>query len=127
MNRISTLEMSTPPSANDSFVPIARGKLVRSKAYARWLQAWLPLGMQDIERLPQHTPAWVRIEAALTRRRDLDNLCKPVCDLLQRLGAVSDDRWIDELSASRSDELPSGTVRVKWGAITTNTSKEGTT
>ena len=117
MDLISTLEMSVPPSANDSFVPIARGRMVRSKSYTRWIQAWLPLGMQDIERLPKHAPAWVRIEAALTRRRDLDNVCKPIIDLLQRMAAIPDDRYIDELSASRSDELPSGTVRVQWGAI----------
>lgn len=75
MNRIATLDMSLPPSANDLTVPIARGRMVRSRSYSRWIQAWLPLGMQDIERLPKHAPAWVRIEAALTRQRDLDNVC----------------------------------------------------
>ena len=117
MNRIATLTLSTPPSANETYAPIGRGRMPRTAKYNQWIGAWINAGLMNLLRLPQHTPAWVRIEARLTRQRDLDNCVKPTLDLLRRIAVISDDRFIDRITATRSDELQPGTLRVSWGAI----------
>lgn len=96
-------ELPIPPSVNNLFVNRA-GKLHGGRAkgsdYKRWLHdaGWtIKIG------LPHHVPGIVRvlIEAPLNRRRDLDNVLKPLLDLLVKMAVIVDDSLIDDLRIVR--------------------------
>ena len=61
--------------------------------------------MTDCEPIPRRTPVEVTISADIDRRRDLDNVIKPVIDLLQSTGILPDDRWVDSICATRVSSL----------------------
>ena len=120
------LLVPAPPSANHLYVR-TRGGQARSAEYKAWLQncGWLFIA----ERCPKFAkpaPLGVSIEAHVSRRRDVDNLIKPILDLLEAAGGVEDDRYVDEVFAARRSAFTSdraavlepGWARVRWGRLT---------
>lgn len=113
-----TATLPAPPSSNKLTRTIllkgGRPARVKTGAYKRWLTlaraafraAGGPLG---------RTPSTVSIEAAVSRRRDLDNLAKPCLDALVSAGLLDDDRWCDAVHLVRATG-PEGAdlVRVTW-------------
>lgn len=67
---------------------------------------------------PRKPPAGGRIALAMDafppdrRRRDLDNLQKPVLDALQHAGVYEDDSQIDLLITRRREVVPKGRLQV---------------
>jgi len=112
---ISALTLPPPPSANQLHTPIAAGRMVKSPAYRRWINSCSQASLLPLLRLERGAPAWVEIHAGIDRRRDLDNTVKPVCDLLQVLHAIPDDRYIDRVTATRAPEVLG--LRVTWGEL----------
>ena len=99
------LTLPVPPSANNLFVNrrFGRGR-ARSPAYEVWVRTAGWTG--KLQWLEQSSPrvtegARVLIEAGVNHTRDLDNLAKPILDLLVSLGIIDDDRWVDDLRIVR--------------------------
>jgi crossover junction endodeoxyribonuclease RusA len=67
---------------------------------------------------PRKPPSGGRIALAMDafppdrRRRDLDNIQKPVLDALERAGIYEDDSQIDLLLTRRREVVPSGRLQV---------------
>lgn len=91
-----------PPSANRLWIRAKKG-MRKSDEYTRWLTE---AGWRIKEQRPGRIegPYKLSIQAVRPdkRRRDLDNLLKPVSDVLQSVGVIADDcdcelitaRWV---------------------------------
>jgi len=95
-----------PPSANHCY-RVARKRVIKSKAYVNWqFIAGLMLGKPT----PVHGPVKVELLVHMGRKwnhkRDIDNLIKPVVDLVKSSGVIPDDnsRIVREVSIKFSDE-----------------------
>ncbi|MCC7406952.1 MAG: RusA family crossover junction endodeoxyribonuclease [Phycisphaeraceae bacterium] len=68
---------------------------------------------------PRKPPSGGRVALAMDafppdrRRRDLDNLQKPVLDALEHAGVYEDDSQVDLLVTRRSDVIPGGCLVVR--------------
>lgn len=109
-----TLELGAPPSANVLYVARGRGRC-KSSVYQRWIRASRAavveargVGLWSCG----EGPYAVELLARIDRRRDLDNIAKPVLDLLVVTGCVPDDRWCDELVLRRCAQIDPRRVRV---------------
>lgn len=102
-----------PPSMNGYFASVrgrlilsAKGRLYREVVKARALA----------ERWPNFNHARIGIEFEAwvpdRRRRDLDNLLKPMCDALTHAGLWHDDEQIDDLRIYRAASI-GGMVKVR--------------
>lgn len=110
---IVELTLPYPPTANNLWTRTRRG-MRKTDKYADWLRV---AGQMAMTQRPAGIvgPYKVLIQALRPdkRRRDIDNLIKPISDLLQTVGVVDDDcncemvtaRWV-------KDGLPL-TVRVE--------------
>lgn len=89
-----------PPSLNHMFVNAKRKGRIKSREYAAWqIRSCLQLRRQPA----WHVPGKVRIRLTFARqdtRADLDNLIKPILDLLMASGRIADDRNVVELAAA---------------------------
>lgn len=106
-----TLSLPFPPSANRiwRFVP-GQPTPLKSAEYRTWLKAakaecWGARGVQG------HFHLRIIATAPDRRRRDLDNLCKPVADLLTQAGLIEDD------SLAQSIHLEWTATPVKGGSV----------
>ena len=80
----------------------ARRKRVKTKEYRAWINAegWR---VKVLEPIPARTPAIAEIFVNMTRKRDVDNVVKPLLDLLKAMHRIPDDRWVDEVRVKRTD------------------------
>lgn len=110
------LVLPIPPSTNNLYVARRDGRgRAKTSAYAAWLQkAGWEVALQI--RLPFPPPmkhVAVSVEAPVSYARDLDNLLKPIADLLVKLTVLVDDRWIDEWHVKRVPKGDALTVSVQ--------------
>ena len=59
----------------------------------------------------------IRIAARLNWKRDLDNIIKPLLDLLQDAGEIIDDRYVCRIKMSRCAAEGDGEVRLSWREV----------
>lgn len=107
------IELPWPPTVNHYYT-VARGRKIlseRGRSYKKEC-AYLMAG-QRVSRLTEG-PFQVGILAFPpdNRRRDLDNLFKPILDSLTEYGAITDDSEIDYLSIERCKNIKSGKIEV---------------
>ena len=100
-----TLALTTPPpSLNNAFVNGAKGRF-KSPAY----KAWTWVAQADLRNQSGwHVPGRVRVCLLISRadtKADLDNLIKPVLDLLVAAGRIADDRNVVSIEAEFADIL----------------------
>ena len=89
-----------PPSANRIWRQ-GKGRLHKSKEYQDWLalSAWemrAQLGPKQV--ITQPFKLELRVNRPDKRKRDLDNLLKPILDLIGHYGLIENDslcHWID--------------------------------
>lgn len=103
-----------PPSVN-ALHSVCRGKILLSRAGRRYYQdavvavsSQLPKGSP-----PQSVPMrlHVLVHPPDRRRRDLDNLLKAACDVIQKAGVVTDDTWFHDIRILRGDvQKPAGLI-----------------
>jgi Holliday junction resolvase RusA-like endonuclease len=93
---------SRPPSLNNAFANTRTGR-VKGSAYRAWVQeaGWEIARQKPV---PVAGPFCVAIEVGETvSKADLDNLAKPIIDMLVEMGCVPDDRNMVLLQVERSD------------------------
>jgi len=107
---VVTVQLTIPPSVNSCWANVAGKGRVRSTAYRRWSK----LAMQELQEQQAGRVAGkfcVVITAKRTKRkRDIDNLVKPILDLLAGV-VTADDSECERVSAGWTDEGPEG-VRI---------------
>jgi Holliday junction resolvase RusA-like endonuclease len=111
--RYGRLSLSMPPlSVNNLFANKGRGRFA-TKLYMDWqTRALIELRRQG----GWHVPGPVCVRLQFTRKQtkaDLDNLAKPVLDILVKAGRIADDRNVKELRMLFSDGV-SGTQIDIW-------------
>lgn len=105
--RLATVELPMPPSANGLFDNIKGHGRVRTCQYRRWSESagWLIRGARL---RPFIGRVSVSIRAGRpSRRRDLDNLAKPVLDALVACCIIVDDsdRIVREIALAWDDTV----------------------
>ena len=106
----TTLTLATlPPSANIIWRTGKRGTY-RNPKYVAWLEAeGLLLKSQLRGQKKYDAPVYVKMELRRPRKNsDLDNRLKGTGDLLQAIGAITDDKLIIGWIAYWADDLPKG-------------------
>lgn len=99
-----------PPSVNHAFIRRKNGQVIRTDAYRTWVNGEGHLINRQLA--GQHRfEGPVYITLAMKRPRsnaDLDNRIKPIGDLLQKCGAISNDKEIMGWNVFWSADLPEG-------------------
>jgi crossover junction endodeoxyribonuclease RusA len=110
---VTTLTLPYPPSANRLWRNV-KGKTLKSGHYRLWLTE---AGWSVREQRPKSIPGAYRLTISAVRpdnrARDIDNLIKPISDLLKAAGVIEDDSLAKSVFAIWADVPP-----VKGGAIT---------
>lgn len=93
---------TAPPSLNNA-TPTVGKRRVKSARYKAWIMAaGLELKKQNIRMVG--SPYGINIDVGRKlSKADIDNLIKPISDLLVKMGATPDDRKMDEVSIARAD------------------------
>lgn len=111
---MTTLTLPYPPTANNLYRNAGK-KRVKSEGYTAWLTeaGWLVRSQRALL-----VPGRYRLSLIATapdrRARDIDNLVKPVSDLLKKAGVIEEDSLAKSVFAEWSDDPPAkpGSVRV---------------
>ncbi len=95
--------VNKPFSANNMYVPIARGKMVKSKKYNNWIEKNLPIIIEEMNRpdkFPINIELLVMANHSWRMRNDIDNLAKPLIDLLVKAEILPDDtsRYVENVN-----------------------------
>jgi len=98
------LTLSYPPQTNHMYT-VARGRKIKSGKYREWLdnQGWAvahQFMLSGQSGLPGKFRVRFGVERPDRRRRDLDNLLKPLMDALVKGGAIADDSNAESISIS---------------------------
>lgn len=96
------LRLPLPPSTNNLFRNVPGRGRVRTSDYRSWLTV---AGSELLIQRPGHVAGDVVVDVRVprgSRRRDLDNFGKALCDLLVRHAVIEDDSRV-------------GDYRVRWG------------
>lgn len=102
------IELTLPPSANQRLIPYVINMTRRiigikdSPKYREWMELEARKIKNEIQ-APYAEPVYVYMEITFPdrRKRDLDNMAKPVCDVLKLAGIYDDDSLIEFLICRR--------------------------
>ena len=107
------LSIAYPPSANRIWRKY-KGRIVRDPVYVQWLDAE---GWKIIQQKQGGVsgPYRLTVEAVKPdrRRRDLDNILKPLSDLLKSVGTIDDDSEAEEINVKWVSAGPPVRIRVE--------------
>ena len=108
-----TIDLPYPPSVNHVW-RFGKGRAYRSAKYIAWIEEASLLWITQKSKQPKKIAGPFSLELQVNppdkRRRDLDNVLKPVLDLVQNLTIVSDDSLCGRLLVERcsKDAAPLG-------------------
>lgn len=109
------LTLPPPPSINHYYRAV-RGRIFINKHGLEYRE----VVNRVVHRLnPNAKPLRKRLTVAIRycpadrRRRDLDNVLKPLLDALQKAGVFKDDEQIDDLRIHRGPVVPGGRVEIQ--------------
>lgn len=102
------IDLTLPPSANQRLIPYVINMTRRiigikdSPKYREWIELEARKIKNEIQ-APYAEPVYVYMEITFPdrRKRDLDNMAKPVCDVLKLAGIYEDDSLIEFLICRR--------------------------
>ena len=105
------IDLPPPPSTNHLYAHHGSHRY-KSPQYKRWLK---DVGyFLNLSPSLDGKPYKVKILANVDRKRDIDNLVKPILDAMVRSQVVPDDRWCDYVEVERSLAPDKNMVRVTW-------------
>jgi Holliday junction resolvase RusA-like endonuclease len=110
---VCRLLLPVPPSTNNLFRNGSHGGRYKTKAYKAWIaEAGWEIMHQRPPTLhpPLRTCLRVLIEAPIGPNRDIDNVLKPLLDVLTTMGVYADDKLIDRLEIVRCNNCDKCTV-----------------
>ncbi len=84
-----------PFSANDMYTPVAKGKMLKSKKYRKWIDLNTPILKENLlpaTKLPIDVEILIMADVFWKMKCDSDNIIKPIVDLLVRAEIVPDDK-----------------------------------
>lgn len=114
-------DLPMPPSVNKLFANVPGKGRVKSKHYKTWINeaSWMLIAERNRVRRRHKTitsKVSVHVDAykPASKRRDLDNILKAICDLLKSTNTIKDDsqvheivaRWVDEGVPCRVSVMP---------------------
>lgn len=108
-----TLDLPYPPSANKLWRNVG-GKTLKSGHYRAWLhEGTLAIMVARPGKILGRYHLEIKATAPDRRARDIDNIIKPLGDLLVSAGVVADDNLAKSVYAEWADEpLKGGAIRV---------------
>lgn len=123
--RSATVDLTIPPSANGLWFNAPGKGRVKTAEYQRWLTAagW-ELKAARIATLP----GWVAVLACVSipqRWRDLDNVAKPLLDLLVTHGLIEDDKLVADLQLRWDPAVADGRILVTIRQTTSPQARTG--
>ncbi len=98
-----SLNIPHPPSVNTMFRNVSGVGRVKTATYKKWL---LAAGNELLTQRRAHVGGTVAVTLTVKRRNkraDVDNLIKPVLDLLVTYGLIDDDRNVHRVTAQWGD------------------------
>lgn len=84
-----------PFSANDMYTPVAKGKMLKSKKYRKWIDLNTPILKEKLlpaTKFPIDVEILIMADIFWKMKCDSDNIIKPIIDLLVRAEIVPDDK-----------------------------------
>ena len=84
-----------PFSANNMYTPVAKGKMVKSKKYRKWIDLNTPILKENLlpaTKLPIDVEILIMADVFWKMKCDSDKIIKPIVDLLVRAEIVPDDK-----------------------------------
>lgn len=111
-----------PFSANQMYVPIARGKMVKSRKYNAWIEKNLQVVIEEmapVSNFPVDIELLVMANHFWRQKNDIDNLVKPLIDLLVKANIVPDDtsRYIENVHVRYLYISGEPLVRISYSAV----------
>jgi len=110
--------MPVPPSLNASYKNIGRGRAKTDK-YKKWCRdADLELACQKPVRFDGRVDISIYLPEP-TRRSDIDNRIKPLCDSLVRVGVIDNDdnKYVRSVRAAWSTEVREARVNIYYAPV----------
>lgn len=103
---MTTITLPYPPTTNNLYRNAGK-KRVKSEGYKAWLTeaGWTVKVQRPVAILGRYRLALIAF-APDRRARDVDNLLKPVSDLLKACGVIEEDSLAKSVSAEWSDLEP---------------------
>lgn len=98
-----TIELPCPPSANTIWRNV-KGRTLKSKPYRTWLRVCDPIlwnAYKDYEMITGPCAVWIEYQPSTGNFKDLDNVAKPILDLLQKAEVIENDRFVEILNLKR--------------------------
>lgn len=110
---MSEIIIPYPPSANRLWRNVG-GKTIKSEEYRLWLAtaSW-EIRAQRPARIDGPYTLEIVADAPDRRGRDIDNLIKPISDVLKLAGVYADDKAARKVSAEWSDVAPAKGAQVR--------------
>lgn len=101
-----------PPTVNHYYT-VSRGRKIlsdRGRIYKR--SCFVLMHNQGIEKMVGRFSVSIVARPPDNRKRDLDNILKPVLDALTEYGAIEDDSHIDDLRIQRFHPEKPGSIEI---------------
>ena len=107
------ISLPWPPTVNHYYT-VSKGRKILSKRGREYKRYCCELMMvQGVKRLKSRSySVFIKARPPDKRKRDLDNLLKPILDSLTVYGAITDDSKVDDLRIQRFNPTPDGAVEI---------------
>lgn len=107
------IELPWPPSINN-YYSVVHGRKVLSKRGRQYKKDAVHLMMEQVigKNLQGKVAINIHAHPPDNRKRDLDNILKPVLDSLTEYGVFPDDSVVDDLRIMRFPKVKGGVIRI---------------